>query len=171
MRQLHASSERLTGAGQSFALSGLRRWAGSSGGIRRSAGILVRRAPHNLLASTGRLRIFVSAVVRHSNIGQCAEKGLLSVALCHSTLRSCMEVGDVALLISCSRQTPKVEPHVYKEALDGNRRLVSVFRVTERLSPAEYHTQFGERTDSWYRKSRKGDTVRWLADGTELSER
>lgn len=132
---------------------------------------LVRRAPHNLLASTGRPRIFVSAVVRHSNIGQCAEKGLLSVALCHSTLRSCMEVGDVALLISCSRQTPKVEPHVYKEALDGNRRLVSVFRVTERLSPAEYHTQFGERTDSWYRKSRKGDTVRWLADGTELSER
>ena len=90
----------------------------------------MRRAPHNLLASTGRLRIFVSAVVRHSNIGQCAEKGLLSVALCHSTLRSCMEVGDVALLISCSRQTPKVEPHVYKEALDGNRRLVSVFRVT-----------------------------------------
>lgn len=95
----------------------------------------------------------------------------MSVALCHSTLRSCMEVGDVALLISCSRQTPKVEPHVYKEALDGNRRLVSVFRVTERLSPAEYHTQFGERTDSWYRKSRKGDTVRWLVDGTELSER
>ena len=43
MRQLHASSERLTGAGQSFALSGLRRWAGSSGGIRRSAGIVAHR--------------------------------------------------------------------------------------------------------------------------------
>ena len=53
----------------------------------------------------------------------------------------------------------------------GRQPTVGVGVQSHLFSPAEYHTQFGERTDSWYRKSRKGDTVRWLVDGTELSER
>ena len=121
---------------------------------------------------TPKARVLMCKARRHSGRGHCDMKSLLSIALCHSVMRSTASTGDIFMIVTpsgCSNR--KCYPVDYSRAVRSMHggaaqpayKLVIAGSIDKLVDAFQYYCgRAGSGwTDCWYRESVCGDRITW----------